>query len=418
MKTGNFIKLTIFSLLLLLIMPTITFAAESDSSKATTTQAIELTSGPPASPSDLTAIIISPTAIQLKWKDNSSKEEGFTLAVRNSGSTTSSSRGIASNAVQYVDDSLITGLFYHYKIGAYGAEGSSDWSNDVIVELAAPKAPTNLTATAASQSTVQLSWIDNATNESGYKIERQQSGGKFTQINVTAKDITGYTDNGLKPGTVYTYRIMATNVIGNSPYSESAITMTTEAPTAPVQQPGSIDYSTASSWAVPEIEGAVKYNLATDKLLSSFNQKITREEFCEIAVKLYEALSGKKALPVIANPFSDTVNTEVLKACNLGIVNGISKVSFGPDNLISRQEICVMIFRALKAADPSVSSSMTGVEKFADEKSIASWAINEVRFASKNGIMKGTNGNKIAPLEMVTREQAIVMLKRTYDSYK
>ena len=76
-----------------------------------------------------------------------------------------------------------------------------------------------------------------------------------------------------------------------------------------------------------------------------------------------------------------------------------------------------MIYRAIKAAKPGLDYSTTGVAAFADEDRIASWAIQEVRFAFKNNIMKGTGGNKISPLDNTTREQGIVLVKRTYEAF-
>ncbi|HEY8499535.1 MAG TPA: S-layer homology domain-containing protein [Clostridia bacterium] len=179
-----------------------------------------------------------------------------------------------------------------------------------------------------------------------------------------------------------------------------------------------IDYASASEWAVEELRAAALYGLVTDKVNSLLKQDITREEFCSIAVKLYEALSGKKAAPVIYNPFTDTSDPEVLKAYQAGIVKGISADRFAPDYYITRQEICVMIYRAIKASKPGLDYSTTGVPSFADEEQIADWAIEEVRFASKNNIMKGTGGNKMSPLDNTTREQGIVLIKRTYESFK
>jgi hypothetical protein len=41
---------------------------------------------------------------------------------------------------------------------------------------------------------------------------------------------------------------------------------------------------------------------------------ITREEFCELAVLLYETMTGTTASPMSPNPFTDTTNSQILKA--------------------------------------------------------------------------------------------------------
>ncbi len=180
----------------------------------------------------------------------------------------------------------------------------------------------------------------------------------------------------------------------------------------------SVDYLSASSWAVSELEAAEQLGLFTNKVKRALKQDITREEFCGIAVKLYEQLSGKQALPSVVNPFTDTSDSDILKAYEKGIVNGVSADKFAPNNKISRQEICVMITRALKAAKPGMSITVTDYARFDDESKIASWAINEVRFANKNNIMKGVGGNTIDPLGNTSREQGIILVKRTYENFQ
>ena len=49
---------------------------------------------------------------------------------------------------------------------------------------AAPKAPTNLAATAVATNQVNLSWTDNATNEDGFKIERAPDAGGVPRAGV------------------------------------------------------------------------------------------------------------------------------------------------------------------------------------------------------------------------------------------
>jgi hypothetical protein len=81
----------------------------------------------------------------------------------------------------------------------------------------APAAATQLVTTASSSSEVTLHWFDNATNESGFKIERATNpSGPFTQIGLTGAHITGYSDSGLTPQTTYYYEVVATNNVGDS----------------------------------------------------------------------------------------------------------------------------------------------------------------------------------------------------------
>src|SRR5207248_8145243 len=55
-----------------------------------------------------------------------------------------------------------------------------------------PAAPTNLIATAASSSQINLSWTDKSNNETGFMVERSSNGKQFTQIATVAANVTTY----------------------------------------------------------------------------------------------------------------------------------------------------------------------------------------------------------------------------------
>jgi len=88
--------------------------------------------------------------------------------------------------------------------------------------------PTGLSATAASDTAIGISWQDNANNESGYRIERKLGeSGSYAEIAVTAADVTSYSDSGLVPNSYYYYRVRSYNAIdGSSAYSNEAHALT------------------------------------------------------------------------------------------------------------------------------------------------------------------------------------------------
>lgn len=85
-----------------------------------------------------------------------------------------------------------------------------------------PADPSSLSATAASSSQINLSWRDNSNNETEFQIERKTGNGAFTQIARVSAGTKKYTDTNLSSGTIYIYRIRATNNTGNSSYSNEA----------------------------------------------------------------------------------------------------------------------------------------------------------------------------------------------------
>jgi hypothetical protein len=87
-------------------------------------------------------------------------------------------------------------------------------SDDSVTEVV-PLAPTSLNGTLVNTQ-VTLTWVDNATNETGYKIERKLSSGVYSLISTVTANTTTYTDASGATGQTYTYRVYSYNAIGNS----------------------------------------------------------------------------------------------------------------------------------------------------------------------------------------------------------
>jgi hypothetical protein len=123
--------------------------------------------------------------------------------------------------------------FYVNLSGASGAtiadgQGAGTILND---DLQPPVAPSTLTAAAVSSSQINLTWKDNAGNESSYYVERSVSGGAWGRLVTLAANATSYSDTGLQPQTSYSYRVQAYNAAGVSAYSNEATATTQERPT-------------------------------------------------------------------------------------------------------------------------------------------------------------------------------------------
>jgi uncharacterized protein (TIGR02145 family) len=108
-----------------------------------------------------------------------------------------------------------------------GCKKSEDGKVEVI-----PLAPTELKATVISKDQVDLTWKDNSTNETGFKIERKTDSGNFTEIGSTATDLTTFSDNTVSLNTNYTYRVHSFNQVGKSiNYSNEVSVKTINVPT-------------------------------------------------------------------------------------------------------------------------------------------------------------------------------------------
>lgn len=104
-----------------------------------------------------------------------------------------------------------------------------------------PVSPSNLAATTASSSQINLTWVDGDNTEQGFRLERCTGldCSDFTQFATVGTNVTGYSDTGLAASTSYSYRVRAYNSAGDSGYSNTASAVTPAAPTLPAA-PGNL----------------------------------------------------------------------------------------------------------------------------------------------------------------------------------
>jgi len=210
--------------------------AGNSSTSATVTALFQ--NPPPADPSDLTATAISSSQIDLTWTDNSGNESGFSLE-RSVDSSFSSVTAISLDAevTSYQDTGLHPDTAYHYRVKATSANwGASGYSVATArTDPVAPIVPGGLAAIAISSSQINVSWVDNSGNETGFEVDRATDvAGPWSQIAAPGVGASSYSDNGLSPSITYYYRVRATNAAGDSPDSDIASATTgATAPTAP-----------------------------------------------------------------------------------------------------------------------------------------------------------------------------------------
>lgn len=97
-----------------------------------------------------------------------------------------------------------------------------------------PVAPSGLSATAISSTSINLGWIDNSTDETGFDIERSVDSSNWTLIATTGSNTVAYTSSGLTASTTYYYRVRAKNSAGTSAYTSVASATTEAAGSVPV----------------------------------------------------------------------------------------------------------------------------------------------------------------------------------------
>jgi hypothetical protein len=92
------------------------------------------------------------------------------------------------------------------------ANGNTSELSAAIAVVATPLAPSNLGASLAAGPGANLSWVDNASDETQFRIERRAAGGSFAFLANAPANAVGFTDPGpLTAGVTYYYRVRAEN---------------------------------------------------------------------------------------------------------------------------------------------------------------------------------------------------------------
>jgi hypothetical protein len=188
-----------------------------------------------AQPTGLAATAISGNSIYMEWTDNANGESSYWVDRSSDGTTGWSQIAVLpANSSSYLDTAVNCEGTFYYRVRAFGeSEGLysaySHLANATTLACSPPAAPTNLAASAISTTQINLSWSDNATDESGYRVERSPDGSAWSQIADLPAGTTTYSNTSLSCGTQYFYRVRAYRS-GDGAYSSysNAASATTE----------------------------------------------------------------------------------------------------------------------------------------------------------------------------------------------
>ncbi|MDE2978196.1 MAG: fibronectin type III domain-containing protein, partial [Acidobacteriota bacterium] len=186
--------------------------------------------GAPAAATALAATASGPSTADLTWTDGSTSETGFDVQYRPAGAghwTTASTA--AADSTSAAVTGLVAGRRYEFRVVAKNAHGSTP-SATVSLTMP-PRAPTDLQGVPGGSTAVELTWTDNASGETGYRVDYRLAGATaWTPSPATDPNATAYTAEGLTASTAYEFRAVALSADGETP--SSTLTLTTP-PAAP-----------------------------------------------------------------------------------------------------------------------------------------------------------------------------------------
>jgi rhodanese-related sulfurtransferase len=168
--------------------------------------------GTPRSPTNLTATSISNKQVNLTWKDNSTNETGFQIWRKAGSGAWVKLATTAANIIKYNDTSASnnSSTLYVYYIKACNKSGCSPATNSVSL----PFKPQNLNLTAGSKAgTINLTWKDKSSNETGFQIFRKAgsciAGNSWVRAATMGPNIISWNYSSLASGSLYSYKIRA-----------------------------------------------------------------------------------------------------------------------------------------------------------------------------------------------------------------
>lgn len=172
-----------------------------------------------------------------------------------------------------------------------------------------------------------------------------------------------------------------------------------------------------SEWYAPTVDRAVTeglFNGVGDYRFAP-TKGVTRGMFVTVLYRLMEKLGVDVSYEDPAQ-FTDAPEQWYADALawgsEQGIVNGYSNDIFAPDKEITREEMCVMLSRALQwygCVLPEAGKA------FGDSEEISSWAYADVLAMSQIGMILGYSNGDFGPRNTATRAQAATVLLRAYD---
>ena len=124
-----------------------------------------------------------------------------------------------------------------------------------------------------SSQQIDLTWKDNSTTETGFKLYRSLDNITFTRIATLDANVTSFSNTGRSASTTYYYKVFAFNATSNTAYSNTASAMTLAPATVKPAAPSNLAVSVVSS--------------------SQLNLTWTDMANNESGVRVYRSLDGK-----------------------------------------------------------------------------------------------------------------------------
>lgn len=256
--------------------------------------------------------------------------------------------------------------------------------------------------------------------------------GRYEPIGIPNQDYLEFTEDMAGQYIIYEVTPICayTGVVGDSLRSlpvhissddtKDPLTPPKLSPMTPVEPEASAEhpfYDITSHWCEGMISSLAASGVVAGRSSTEFvpDAYITRGEFTAMLARAFSLVS----LPY-SGAFSDVDEHDWyagwIETCyRRSIITGTDNSRFNPNELITREEMATMVYRAYLIADGPLPYDMP--LKYYDSFMISSWAYDSVTNCTNLNILKGVSSNLFKPKDKATRAEAAAVIYRTLKSF-
>lgn len=165
------------------------------------------------------------------------------------------------------------------------------------------------------------------------------------------------------------------------------------------------------SWAETAVNDLYNRGVVNGRGDNSFDPQgnVTREEFAKmLALAIGVAAPQESEITFTDVKEGEWYYSPIIGLADKEIINGVGDGLFGVGTNITREDMAVMIYRAMQYSGIGVDTSSKS--DFSDYKSVSEYAKSAVSYLQSAGVVSGMNDGTFAPKNKVTRAQAAVII--------
>ena len=141
------------------------------------------------------------------------------------------------------------------------------------------------------------------------------------------------------------------------------------------------------------------------------NETLTRAMIVKILYRIEGEPAGYRS-----SDFNDVESGRwytgaVAWAAEKEIVKGYGNGKFGPNDPVTREQLAAILYRYTQYKGWSTTAASGSLKGFADAASVSSYAVDAMNWAVDEGLLKGAN-NKLSPKSNATRAQVAAIIHR------